>query len=235
MFGKIASMFVDVDGSEEPKTEEAAAPEPEKKEAAPASAPAPAAAPSASTAPPTTPAPPPFVPATVNEEMVELLSSAIEAANLDGFDYIEFRNSLAAMASAPMPEKQKFQAVFATASTMGLTKQKLVDAIDHYQGVISNKKTEFDSHVEGMKAQEVTAREQLKEKKEQEIAALSEQIQQAQAAIAERQQEILNISNEINEQNLRIQQTSASFEATYNFVSGKLEEDKGKIQSYLAE
>jgi hypothetical protein len=235
MFNKLASIFVDIEDSPQVPPQEKKEESAENETTAAAPAPASSPAPTNTPAPTTSVAPKPvFVPATVNEAMVELLSKAIEAANLEGFDYLEFRDALAAMASAPLSEQQKFQAVFATATTMGVTKDRLVEAIDHYQQVLDHQKAEFQAQVESMIAQEVTQREELKSAKEQEIAALSEQIQQAQAAIGEKQQEILALSNEINEQNLNIQQTASSFEATFNFVSGKLQEDKGKIQNYLA-
>ena len=229
MFGKLANLFVEIEDNKESDKKEESKATATTSETQPA--PQPQQQPATASAPPPTKQ---IIPATINEEMVEFLSSAIEAANLDGFDYIEFRDSLAAMASAPMSEQQKFIAVFATACTMGLTKEKLLDSISHYQNVIEGKKAEFAAHVEAMVAQEVTAREQLKTRKEQEISALAEQIQKAQASIAEKQQEVVTISNEINEQNLHIQQTASSFEATFGFVAGKLEEDKNKIQSYLA-
>lgn len=184
---------------------------------------------------PTASAPPPVVvPSSVDEKMAEFLAKAIEEANLDGFDYFEFRDALAGMAAVPMPEQQKFKAVFATAKTMGLTQEKLVESIHHYLNVIGQKKNEFAQHVEGMIAKEVTAREQLKLQKEQEVATLNEQIKQAQAKIVETQKEIHDISNQIYEQDAQIKQTAASFEATYNFVAGKLKDDENKINTYLA-
>jgi len=229
-WGRIASVFVDIEG-EEPK-QEPEAKEAETASAAPAAPAAPAAA--APTPAPASTVPTPTLPGTVNEEMVEFLSAAIEAADLPGFDYIEFRDSLAKMAKVPLAEAQKYQAVFATAQAMGLTKEKLIESIVHYQGVLENKKTEFMAHVEDMIAKEVTHREQIKAQKEAEIVALTEQIQQATASINEKQQEIGAISGEIFEANQNIQNTAASFEATYSFVAGKLEEDKGKIDTYLA-
>ena len=152
----------------------------------------------------------------------------------DGFDYFEFRDALAGMSAVPMPEQQKFIAVFSTAKTMGLTKEKLVQSIHHYLTVLENKKGEFNLHVQGMINQEITARQQTKERKEQEIVALNKQIQQAQAKIAETLKEIAEINNQIYENDAQIKQTTASFEATYNFVAGKLKDDENKINMYLA-
>lgn len=221
MFGKLASMFVEVENTTTPT------PPQEKK---PVQQPVPPASVVPTSAVPVVA---PAIPGAVDENMVKFLSQAIEDANIPGFDYIEFRNALAAMASAPLPENQKYIAVFATASTMGLTKDSLLKAIDHYQGILDSKKKEFQAQVDQMIAREVTKREELKAAKETEIQTLLQQIQEAQAAIAAKQQEALEINSEIGRERLNIQQTSASFDATYNFVSGKLQGDKQKIEAYI--
>ncbi len=219
MFSKLTSMFVEVESAPTPVQEAKPQPTPQ------VSTPVTPQAPAVITAP--------TIPGAVDEKMVNFLLQAIEESNIPGFDYIEFRNSLAAMANNPIQEDQKYIAVFSTASTMGLTKDSLLKAIDHYQGVLDSKKKDFQTQVEQMTAREVTKREDLKAAKEAEIQALLQQIQEAQAAIAAKQQEALEINAEIGRERLNIQQTSASFEATYNFVSGKLQNDKQKIDKYI--
>jgi hypothetical protein len=179
--------------------------------------------------------PPIGMSASVNEDMAKVLNEAIETAKTQGFDYLKFRNSLVALAAVPMPEPQKFQTVFATAQTMGLTKETLLSSVDFFQQILDKKKAEFLESEQSIVAQEVTSRENTKAQKEQEIADLQEKIRQAQTTIAEKQQENLTLTSEINEQNLRIQQTAAAFEATFAFVSGNLQADKTKIQTYLAD
>ena len=224
MFGKLAGLFIETE--EEPKKED------NKEEPAQQAAP-----PQSTASQPTVSQPtqaPPVIISGVNEEMAEFLFSSIQEADLPGFDYPEFKQALNNMSTVALPENQKFQTVFATASTLGLTKEKLVSSIEHYQEVINKKKEEFGLHVQSMIENEISSREALKAQKEQTIAELNEQIQKAQMEIASKQQEVLQISNEINEHNLKIQQTASSFEATYNFVSGKLEEDKNKVNSYIS-
>jgi hypothetical protein len=221
MFSKLASMFVEVESTPTPAPQEIKKPVP------------PGAASFVAPTPSTVTIAAPAIPGAVDEKMVEFFSKAIEDSNIPGFDYIEFRNALAAMVNTPLPENQKYIAVFATASTMGLTKDKLTAAIDHYQGVLDSKKKDFQAQVDQMTAREVTKREDIKTAKEAEIQSLLQQIQEAQTAIAAKQQEALEINAEIGRERLNIQQTAASFEATYNFVSGKLQGDKQKIEAYI--
>lgn len=228
MLSKLAGLFVEVEetkSKEEPKEEAQDLAE---------SAPLPngngASAPVAPVATSVTPSA-----VGVNEEMAEMLAAAIEEADLDGFDYLEFRDSLSKMDSIPMPEAQKFQTVFATAQTMDVTVEKLTSAIDHYHGVIEQKKQGFLAHVDEVIATQITSREQKKAENDSKIEEATAEIQRLTQVINDTQQENLTLTNEINTENLNIQNTKASFEATYGVVSGKLLEDKNKIQNYLGQ
>ena len=62
----------------------------------------------------------------LDEKSVDYLTSALAKNNLPGFDYLEFKQSLAALADLGMDEPTAIKSAFATASTVGLTKDKLV-------------------------------------------------------------------------------------------------------------
>jgi len=226
MLGKLKGLFVEVE--EEPKKPEAPV------EAAPQAVPVVSGMPVAVTAAPAqvaSVAPP--MNGTINAEMAEMLASAIEAADLDGFDYLEFKDSLTGMASVPMTEQQKFMAVFATAQTMGLTKGSLINSIDHYLNVLAQKKAEFAGHVEQQIAAEVTARDEAIAANEQQIEQASAQMQELTAKIQELTVKNQELNNEKIQAGQNIQSTQSSFDATFGMVAGKLTEDKTKIETYL--
>ena len=62
----------------------------------------------------------------LDERSINVLTKALENANLPGFDYLEFKQSLAALTQMNMDEAMAIKSAFATASTMGLTKEKLL-------------------------------------------------------------------------------------------------------------
>ena len=173
------------------------------------------------------------VPGTINAEMAQMLDDAITANDLPGFDFLEFRDSLNNPAFATLPEQAKYQAVFGTASAGGLTVEKLLSSIDHYKGVIAQKKDEFQQHVEAQTAQEVTSREERKAANEQSVADAQQKIAELTESINQWQTENVQLATEISQETLKIQQTSSSFEATYSVVDTKLDEGKTKIQTYL--
>jgi hypothetical protein len=210
VFGKFASMFIDTGDSDKQKT-------PSVEPAVVEPAPKPVV---------------PVIPGQPDPEMVKILQDAIEAANLPGFDYIEFRDALVRMAQVPMTEELKFQAVYATAQSM-VSKQGLLDAVDHYLKVIADKATEFQSYVQGVEATEVTAKQESVTKLTTDIEAKAAEISQLTLAIQEKrkQQDALNL--EIVQAQQDIQNKKSSFEATRMLVANNLTADRTKIDTYL--
>ena len=79
-----------------------------------------------------------------DQKSINFLSSAIEKNSLKGFDYIEFKKSLKAMQDMNLDSTTAIKSAFATASTMGLTKERLLHSIQHYKNVLSKEKSQFD-------------------------------------------------------------------------------------------
>lgn len=73
-------------------------------------------------------------------KFVELLLKAIESNNIEGFDYLEYKNSLRSIENVIPDEGVRFKSAFEMAKTMGMTKAKLVESANHYLGVLKMKK-----------------------------------------------------------------------------------------------
>ena len=56
---------------------------------------------------------------------------------ITGFDYLEYRRSLKSLETFPMDEATKFRSSYATASTMGVTVEKLLESIEFYNVITS--------------------------------------------------------------------------------------------------
>lgn len=169
----------------------------------------------------------------VNEEMAGMLMAAIEEANLPGFDYLEFRDAVNKMANTGMTESNKFLAIFTTASSMGLTRETLLASIDHYVSVINEKREGFMAHVADLMATEVDGRHEQAAKLDEEIASAAEEIAALNQKIQESQHAKINLQNEANTEKMNIENTRASFEATFNMVLNKLESDRTSIMNYI--
>lgn len=170
---------------------------------------------------------------TLDTKIVEKLLQAIEKNNLEGFDYLEYKKSLKALEKMPMDEATKYRSAFATASTMGVTLDKLLQTTNFYIGVLDKEneqfigafKNQFDSKVSGREREIAQFESIIKEK--------SEQIKKLTEEIAKHQQQIGDLKAKVEESNSKINKTQNDFKISYNHLKAQFEEDIVKMQKYL--
>ncbi|MBL7825764.1 MAG: hypothetical protein JNJ57_03980 [Saprospiraceae bacterium] len=169
----------------------------------------------------------------LNNKFLEVLATALEKNNQEGFDYFEFRQALKNLSKMSMDEQTRYQSAYAMAQTMGITSAKLVESAQHYLNVLATEKTRFsDAHAQ--------QRAKLIGNKEEEIKNLDQMVQQKSAQIAQLTKEIEEhrknselIRKEINDSTVKIETTKADFEVTFTSVMEQLQNDVVKIQQYL--
>ncbi|SEL70048.1 hypothetical protein SAMN04487910_3101 [Aquimarina amphilecti] len=169
----------------------------------------------------------------LDTKIVEKLLQAIEKNNLEGFDYLEYKKSLKALEKMPMDEATKYRSAFATASTMGVTLDKLLQTTNFYVGVLDKEneqfigafKNQFDSKVSGREREIAQFESIIKEK--------SEQIKKLTEEIAKHQQQIGDLKAKVEESNSKINKTQNDFKVSYSHLKAQFEEDIVKMQKYL--
>ena len=163
----------------------------------------------------------------------KVLFEAMERANLDGFDYLEYKQSLRSLAKMPMDEPTRFRSAFAMAQTMGATPAKLIDAAQHYIQVLQREERQFeqalvtqrDTRIKGKRAQ-AQQLDRLVQQKEQ-------QIKQLRAEIEQHRQQHEKLDAEVQRATAKVETTKNNFIATYNQVVTQIQEDVKKMQQYL--
>ena len=188
----------------------------------------------------TIPAPPitatiPPIAGVVDPKFADFLSKVIADNNLPGLDYFEFKEALHNMQSMSMSQQQKYEAVFATLSSAGLTKEKLLETAGHYVTVLETEGEKFAKASEGETAKEVTAREQKVVNLTTENESLNKQIQELSDKIQENQGLISTFQGEISEEKTKIQQTVNNFNKTQESLIGKINSDIQNITTFITE
>lgn len=169
----------------------------------------------------------------VNAEMLAILNKAVDDANIEGFDYLEFREALAGYADLPMTEQQKYEAVYRTIKVMGVTLDKLLGSIDHYLAVLVQQHNAFIANVDNAVKEQVESKITDIAKDEQTIANALAEINRLNELVVKTQQDVLGKKNEVAQNQQQIEMTRSSFETTYSVVVGKLNEDKTKMTTFL--
>ena len=169
----------------------------------------------------------------LDEKSIDFLTRALEKNNLPGFDYIEFKQSLGALKDMDIEEQTAIRSAFATASTVGLTKEKLLKTAEHYKEVLSNEKKQFDAALEKQIQQKVKSKEQEIEKLKKQVEEYKAKIKELQEKIDRGQSTIDHADEHINEAKNKILSTKESFEHTWQSILNEIDKDIENIEKYL--
>ena len=169
----------------------------------------------------------------LDEKSIEFISKAIEKANLPGFDYLEFRMAVDNLKKMNLDEAIAFKSAFATASTMGLTKEKLLETAAHYKAVVQKEKEQFDAA--SAKQQDIKVGANL-----QQVAELQRVINDSEAKIRQLQSEIDTARGKVRELDFerdgaaaKIEEAKTKYLFTHQSINNQMEQDMANIQKYL--
>lgn len=169
----------------------------------------------------------------LDERSMESLLGALERENLPGFDYLEFKQALVRLQDLDIAEETAFKSAYATASTMGLTKEKLLKTAKHYKQVLASEKKTFDAalakqtkaKVEGKRKEVVSLRKQ--------VDAYQNKINELEAKLEKAQQVIANADADIAEAQAGIDEVHRRFETTMQALVNQIDKDVEDINNHL--
>lgn len=171
----------------------------------------------------------------LDERSLEFLTTALEKSNLPGFDYLEFKRAVADLLSnMNMDEATAYKSAFTTvATTLGLTKGKLVETAGYYRNVVGKEKEKFDESLTNHTQTKVVARQE-------EIKRLRDQVERHRADIARLQDEVAAYLSQIDQaektaaqETDKLTKAKSSFETTHSAVLLQMDRDIENIHRYL--
>ena len=169
----------------------------------------------------------------LDEKSVDFISKAIEKANLPGFDYVEFKQAVTNLATMNLEESMAFKSVFATAMTLGLTKDKLVETANHYKSVVQKEKEQFD--VASQKQQDSKIGSNLKQVDDlrYKIGDNETKIKELQSEIDAARNKIRELDYEREQSHVKIEEAKTKFLFTHQSILNQIDKDIENIQQYL--
>ena len=169
----------------------------------------------------------------LDEKSVQFLVKALDKNNQPGFDYLEFKQAVAALLKMQMEESIAIKSAFATASTVGLTKDKLLKTAEHYLQILSTEKNQFDIALSNQLNKRVNNKKSEIEKLKVQISKWQEQIKKLEAQIAQSQSTIDNADSIIQQEMSKIESTKQNFENTYQSIQNQIHQDIDNIKLNL--
>lgn len=168
-----------------------------------------------------------------DNKFIDLLLKAIESKNMDGFDYLEFKQSLQSLVKLETLEEKRFQSAFAMASTMGLTKDKLFKSAQHYANVLHDEQKKFEEAFQKQKKAQIDEKESRMKTLQNQIREKQELLEQIQKEIADSEKQLSGIEDQVDKSLSKIESTHDKFYASYNLVLGQIKDDISKIEKYI--
>ena len=169
----------------------------------------------------------------VSSKFNDVLLGAMAKNNIDGFDYLEFKQSLQSLAKMPMDEKTRYQSAYAMAKTMGATPDYLIKTAKHYINILSQEEKKFQQALVHQKSKQIGNKEQQIKQMDLLIKEKTEQIKRLTKEIEQHKNLKHKLSSEISNSAVKVETTKNNFIASYKNLIGQIQKDMQNIQTYL--
>lgn len=170
---------------------------------------------------------------TAPDKFINSLLQAIESNNLEGFDYLEYKQSLKSLAGMNMDEGTRFNSAFAMSKTMGASKVKLLDSAKHYLNILAGEKEKFTTAYQNQQQKQISSQEEKLSLIEISVKKKEEQIKKLNEEINSLKKEFELKKNEINDASAKFALTRDQFFAAHKKVSEQIDADIERMNKYL--
>ncbi len=168
-----------------------------------------------------------------DEKSINALLNAIKKNHLKDFDYLKFKASVQNLKDMNMAEETGIKSTFATAQTLGVTKEYLLKTIEHYKNIVQKEMENFSIALKNKLEKSITGKQQEAESLKSEILDLEKKIEEYKKAIEHGNKRLANIDNDIKNVKSKIEGTKNNFVSAINHLREVINEDESKIKSIL--
>jgi hypothetical protein len=169
----------------------------------------------------------------LDERSLDFLTTAIEKNNLPGFDYFEFKRAVMSLLQMQMDEATAYKSAFTTATTVGLTKDKLVETAGYYRNVVVKEKDQFDQALQAQHNTKVASREQENNRLRDQIERHKAEVTRLQNEIAGYLQQMEQNEGAVKIETEKLEKAKMGFERTHQNVILQIERDIENIHKHL--
>lgn len=170
---------------------------------------------------------------TTDQKSVDFLENAMIKETQPGFDYLKFKQSVDQLAGLKLDVPTSLKSAFVTASTMGVTKDSLLQSARHYLTILGDEKKQFDQALNNQVQQRIDSKKAELQQLQNQIEENKRQMAKLEKQIVEFQGQIARSDEGVAEAKASIEQTKIKFENTYQQFVSAIELDITAIQQNL--
>lgn len=169
----------------------------------------------------------------VDEKFINKLLGAIEENNIEGFDYLEYKQALQNLENVEMDEETRFKSALAVAKTMGANRTVLISSANHYLKVLEKEEKKF---LEAFRHQ----LEKQVNRRHTEIENIQKAIESKKAQIKQIEEEIIKYTEKLDQAKAgvegamaKVESAKTGFYSAFHIVSEQIKDDLKKIKAHL--
>lgn len=169
----------------------------------------------------------------LDKKFVDALLRAVKNNALKDFDYLKFMHSVKSMQDLKMDKDTSFKSAYATAQTIGLTKEKLLKTANHYKNVLNKERDHFADALKNQRTEKVSGKLAEVEALKGKIIEYEGKIKQMQKEMAAYQKKIAGADAVIEKEKEKIATIKDNFVRSFAHFEVILEEDIKSINNLL--
>ena len=169
----------------------------------------------------------------VSSRFVDVLLDAMQKNNVQGIDYLEYRQSLDSLGKMEMDDETRFRSAFAMAQTMGADKEKLLSSARHYLEVLKEEEKKFAAALANQQKLKVDKKQQRIDELINTNDSLRSELTRIAEQIKVNEDQITTLVKQRSEAEGKVVETKKNFEASLEFVRDRIREDMTHMERFL--
>ncbi|CAH0999807.1 hypothetical protein LEM8419_01107 [Neolewinella maritima] len=169
-----------------------------------------------------------------NNRFATALMKALEKKNLDGFDYLEWKQSVGRLTEIGMDQDTAINSAYITGSSVGLTKEKLIKTANYYTEVLQDEQAQFMRSLEKHLVDNVEGKAKQTSELKKKIANWETKIEQLQEQIRVATEQIESADSQIASARSKAEENQQGFEAALEVITNTINQDIADIQRVLS-
>ena len=169
----------------------------------------------------------------LDKKFVDVLLKAIRDGYIKEFDYLKFKKSVQAMGEMNMDEATSYKSAFATASTMGLNKEKLLKTANHYITLLEKERTHFADALKNQRSERISGRISAIDEMKKKIELNKQKIASLEKENAVFQSKIDGADDIIQKEKDKIEDIKNKFVKAYDYLEATINKDIENIDKYI--
>ena len=169
----------------------------------------------------------------ISDKFMDILLGAMKKSNREGFDYMEYKQSLQSLKKMEMDDATRFQSAFAMAQTMGASKENITSSASYYLDVLKQEKQKFQAVVANQNQKQVVSKKEGADDIIKAIQNKEAQINKLKEDIDTLKKQHNLAQKEIQVSKTKVEKTKNDFLVTYDLLESQIQKDVQLIKKYL--